>query len=601
MLSEQHADQKIKNRHALYQIVSSIKFLCRQGLALRGHQDDTDGNMKQLLQMKAEDDAILAEWLKRKENVYTSPDIQNEILKVMGLQILRTISKEIHSSPFLTIMADETTDTSNKEQVTLVVRRVAEDLEVYEEFLGLYSVESIDAATISTVIKDLFIRMNLSLEKLRGQCYDGASAMSGTRSGVAKRIADLESRAVYTHCYGHALNLAASDTLKQCKLMKDALDTSYEITKLIKYSPRRERIFQSLRENLPAGSTPGIRVLCPTRWTVRADSLLSITRNYDTLQNTWEEAIAVVKDSESKARIHGVSAQMKKFDYLYGNTLGELVLRHNDNLSRTLQNKSLSAAEGQQAAKMTVQTIQSIRSDEAFNLFWEKVNRYATDMDVSGPQLPRQRKLPRRYDDGSSRGDFHHTPKEHYRQYYFEAIDLIINCIKDRFDQPGYRIYSSLVTLLLKACKKEPLEDDLETVCTFYKDDFDRELLSMQLQTFGVHIQQTQELQSSSLAITDVKKMFLSLSEGQKSLLSQVKRLLQLILVMPATNSTSERSFSALRRVKSYLRATMTQERLNYLMLIHVHKERTDALDLKGVINEFIGDSAHRSGIFAKY
>ena len=66
--------------------------------------------MKQLRQMKAEDDAILAEWLKRKENVYTSPDIQNEILKVMGLQILHIISKEIHSSPFVTIMADETMD-----------------------------------------------------------------------------------------------------------------------------------------------------------------------------------------------------------------------------------------------------------------------------------------------------------------------------------------------------------------------------------------------------------------------------------------------------------------------------------------------------------
>ena len=49
-----------------------------------------------------------------------------------------------------------------------MVRRVAEDLEVYEEFLGLYSVESIDAAMISTVIKDLFIRMNLSLESCVG-------------------------------------------------------------------------------------------------------------------------------------------------------------------------------------------------------------------------------------------------------------------------------------------------------------------------------------------------------------------------------------------------------------------------------------------------
>ena len=67
--------------------------------------------------------------------------------------------------------------------------------------------------------------------------------MSGTRSGVAKRIADLESRAVYTHCYGYALNLAARVTLKQCKLMKDALDTSYEVTKLIKYSQRRKKFF----------------------------------------------------------------------------------------------------------------------------------------------------------------------------------------------------------------------------------------------------------------------------------------------------------------------------------------------------------------------
>lgn len=146
--------------------MSSIRFLCRQGLALRGHHDESDSNLKQLLRMKAEDDPVLLEWLKRKENVYTSPDIQNEILKIMGLQIFRMISKEIHTSPFLTIMADETTDISNKEQVALVVRRVTDDLEVYEEFLGLYTVASTDAAMISAVIKDLFIRMNLSLDKI---------------------------------------------------------------------------------------------------------------------------------------------------------------------------------------------------------------------------------------------------------------------------------------------------------------------------------------------------------------------------------------------------------------------------------------------------
>ena len=101
----------------------------------------------------------------------------------------------------------------------------------------------IDAATLSTIIKDLFTEMNLCFGKLHGQCYDGASVMSGSKSGVAKRISEVERKAVFTHCYSHALNLAAGDALKQDKVMRDALDTNREITKLIKYSPCREVIF----------------------------------------------------------------------------------------------------------------------------------------------------------------------------------------------------------------------------------------------------------------------------------------------------------------------------------------------------------------------
>ncbi len=158
---------------------------------------------------------------------------------------------------------------------------------------------------------------------------------------------------------------------------------------------------------------------------------------------------------------------------------------------------------------------------------------------------------------------------------------------------------------MMKACKQEQLDGDLEAVCTFYKDDFNQELLRAQLQKFGVHFQQLQgrptEENSTNPTIFDVKTYFLSLSPGQMALLSQVRRLLQLVLVMPATNATSERSFSALRRVKSYLRSAMGQERLNYLMLLHVHKDRTDALDLKATINDFIGNSEHCSSIFATY
>ena len=99
--------------------------------------------------------------------------------------------------------------------------------------------------------------------------------------------------------------------------------------------------------------------------------------------------------------------------------------------------------------------------------------------------------------------------------------------------------------------------------------------------------------------IYNVKSYLLSLSPAQLSLISKIKLLMQLILVMPATNAYSEQSFSALRRVKTYLHATMKQDHLNYLMLLHVHKDKTDELDLKLLVNEFTY-SDHRSNIFSK-
>eukprot|EP00731_Ephydatia_muelleri_P026423 Em0018g523a len=210
LLSKQHATEKQNNRHCLFEIIQCIRFLCRQGLALRGDDDDQDGNLKQLIHMKAYSDTMLKNWLVKKDNVYTSPEIPNEIIQTMSLQVLREIIAELQSSPFLTIMIDETTDSSNMEQVTLVIRHVTEELQVHEEFFGFYAVDSTDATTLVSVVKDAMVQMNLPMSKLRGQCYDGASVMSGIRSGVAKQIADIEPRAIFTHCYDHALNLAVA-------------------------------------------------------------------------------------------------------------------------------------------------------------------------------------------------------------------------------------------------------------------------------------------------------------------------------------------------------------------------------------------------------
>ena len=124
--------------------------------------------------------------------------------------------------------------------------------------------------------------------------------------------------------------------------MKDALDISHEIIKLIKKSPARDRCFEKIKSEL-APDTPDVWVLCPTSWTVRAEALQSILNNYAVLQELWVESLDQVKDSEMKARILGVASQMKSFSYLFGIVLRDLILRHSDNLSCTLQKVDISA------------------------------------------------------------------------------------------------------------------------------------------------------------------------------------------------------------------------------------------------------------------
>ncbi len=117
--------------------------------------------------------------------------------------------------------------------------------------------------------------MNLKTEHYCGQCYDGASSMSGTKKGFAKTLRDEEPRAIFTHCYGHILNLAVGDCVKQCKVMKTTLEVVAEVSKLIKKSPERDAAFEKFKAEL-APETPGFRVLSPARWTVRAASQQSV-------------------------------------------------------------------------------------------------------------------------------------------------------------------------------------------------------------------------------------------------------------------------------------------------------------------------------------
>ena len=145
ILSTKHAEEKSENRDCLKKILSSIQFLARQGLSFRGDGDESDGNYIQILKFRGEDDSRMIEWLKRKNEKYTCADAQNEMIQIMALSILRDVAQNIRNSVFYSIMADETTDISNREQFVLVLRHVDEKLVAHEEYIGLYKVASIDS------------------------------------------------------------------------------------------------------------------------------------------------------------------------------------------------------------------------------------------------------------------------------------------------------------------------------------------------------------------------------------------------------------------------------------------------------------------------
>lgn len=615
MLSEEYGKKTRSNRKILMTILSNLQFLAHQGLALRGewiyankqdeHEEEQEAtgsqrvearsNFIQLLKLRAIDNPDILVWLERSQRKYTSPDIQNEMLQIMALKVLREIASTISNEQWYTIMADETTDISNSEQLVTCLRHVNDDLEVHEDIMGLYNIGDTSADTVLKTIQDILQRFGLRLSNCRGQCYDGAANMAGCRQGVATRITSLEPRALYTHCYGHSLNLAVQDTIKGIDVLEDTLNTVHEITKLIKKSPKREVLFCDLQDEI-CPDAQGIRLLCPTRWTVRAEAMTSIAENYQVLQKTWIDAKKATRDTEMKSRIDGVAAQMKTFKFFFGLLLGRKILTMVDNLSRSLQSKTMSANEGQNVVKITLETLQSIRTDDCFTLFWLFVEQKKLSVEVSSPELPRKRKAPERFEVGQGQSDFPCSPKEHYRRIYYQALDMARETIRGRFEQKGFLMLRKLEDLLLLPRKPEFQYDrTLEEVAEFYGSDFNKARLDVQLA--ALH-------QKHGNDLTDLKSLLQymrSLNSTEKAFFSEIIKVIKLVLVMPATNAQSERSFSALRRLKTWLRSTMTQKRLNWCLILHVHQDMTEKLSMWDVAKEFVERNDVRIQVFGKF
>ena len=230
------------------------------------------------------------------------------------------------------------------------------------------------------------------------------------------------------------------------------------------------------------------------------------------------------------------------------------------------------------------------KRDHGFAELWEQSVNFSLQKNVDEPELPRVRKLPKRLDTVGEQHTFK-TPEDMFRPMFMEVVDTAISSLQDRFVNKTTAHLKDMEDFLIGKC-------DGDNICKFYADDFDINRLVLHRDML---LDITRGKTGGSFSSVKDCVDFLT-SPDNKSvlhLLPEIVQYLRILLTIPVSSCCAERSFSTLRRIKTYLRATMTQQRLNATAVLNVNRDIADCLNLQEVADEFIRRSPLRINTFA--
>ncbi|XP_047100970.1 uncharacterized protein LOC124719826 [Schistocerca piceifrons] len=210
--------------------------------------------------------------------------------------------------------------------------------------------------------------------------------------------------------------------------------------------------------------------------------------------------------------------------------------------ANALQRKFLHLEEASKIISTLVTSIKFMINN--FESFWGEVTSECQDMDVDSPKLPRRRKVPKKYDDSiNSSVETFTEVCDKYRRLYYETMDTSTSFLESQFKTQSFMsVNQTEQFLLVKYLKQENHLFDL---------------------------------------------------------LPELVKFIRVVLTIPVTSCTAERSFSCLRRVKTHLRSTMRQDRLNAIALLNAHIDESMKLDLAAICDEFICRNDLRRSTFA--
>ncbi len=269
-----------------------------------------------------------------------------------------------------------------------------------------------------------------------------------------------------------------------------------------------------------------------------------------------------------------------------------------EQLSINLQAKDTTVGEGLKGAHLLQAHVSILRSDSKFSAFYEDVLQSSQEL-TDEPVLPRYRKIPKRLDDGSQPHRFT-SPEERYRHAYFEVLEQACGEIERRFDQSDLSVVQKIESFLIESANgQHTLCPELHQILE--KDHIDIDQLYFQIAMLADTINTA--FGGSIKTVTNVRIIADALNQSNivRGMLNEVDKLVQVYLTYLVTSATAERSFSSLRRIKTFLRSSMTAQRLNNLFFLYVHKSFTDLLDLEKVANDFVSVNTHRINYFGHF
>lgn len=475
----------------------------------------------------------------RKNATYTSPRIQNEIINLCGETIRDMIIADVKQASAYSILADETADISGIEQLSIGVRFFDKKKGlIREEFLGYMKLNAMDAKTISTAIDQMIQNCGLDCDKCVGQGYDGCSAMAGKDAGVQAILREKYTKALYFHCASHILNLVVND-LNSVPEVRNTVSTIKDIINFFRESVLRRRY------------APNIPALCETRWTQKYRSISIFKANFVALVAALE-TLSIEGNAITRKSAFQLHAAATKPTFIICTVIIAKYSGILEPVANALQSKSLDLFKCRDHIERILSVISGHReeADNTINDILEEATTiaHAIDVELDLPRLT-QRQQHRSNHPSSNPTDYWK------RSLLIPYLDSLKSSLEHRFARNNSFAFS--LFMLHPSNMMETSINDLKKKIQPFSDLYDLDL-SGEIELW-YEIWKSKQLNRDQLKDIELCEVMIEAN----SFFSTIQYALEILLALPCTTCTIERSFSTLRRVKTWLRSTMGENRLN--------------------------------------